>query len=271
MNGYKTGGDWTDVTSAGRNEIVFEGRHKAYGAFYIRQRYPNTLFLALLSAIIFVGLCAFVPYVVRSIVPQKPLPTRDIIINPTDIIIPQRIIIPPPVSHPAIHPSKGPEVPHNAPPVIIIQPIDSAPSIPNNHLPAQPNGTNNNGNDLPNPNPTPPGGGSTTPPMDNAPVSWVPEMPKFPGGKIEDYLANQLRYPAEAVQLGMQGTVYVSFIIEKDGSVSNVKLVKGISNGDNLNKEAIRVLSEMPLWVPGKQDGHPVRVQFVVPIHFKLQ
>lgn len=119
--------------------------------------------------------------------------------------------------------------------------------------------------------PTPGGEGSPVPAVDNTPRAWVNKMPKFPGGKIEDYLAEKLQYPADEVKLGIQGTAYVSFIIEKDGSVSNVKLVRGISNGDNLNREAMRVLSEMPHWSPGEQDGHPVRVSFVVPIHFRLQ
>ena len=268
MNGYKTGGDWTDVTSIGRNEVVFEGRHKAYGAFYIRKRYPNALLVSLLSAIAFVGLCSFGAYVFRGIAQHVAASGPVVIVTPLDPTVKPRIIIPPP-THPPVQPPKT-TTPHVTPPVIASQPIiDTAPPIHSEHTSVTPPGNGAPGNDtrvnpLPNDNPLPE-------PEDNKIRLWVNEMPKFRGGKIEDYLAKQLQYPAEEAQLGMQGIAYVSFVIEKDGSVSNVVLERGISNAPDLNKEALRVISEMPAWIPGKQDGHLVRIQFVVPIRFKVQ
>lgn len=269
MNGYKTGGDWTDVTSIGRNEVVFEGRHKAYGAFYIRKRYPNALYFSFLSAITFVAICAYVPYAMRNISHVRAAAKPDVIIKPTDVLIHTDIIIPQ-IKHPAVKPPRINPNQH-MPPVITRQPIDSDPKP----IVEQP---------LPNPNPVNPlpggppdignpGPGGPPPPL--PPVEktfmWVAEMPKFPGGDVETYIGEKIKYSEEDIKLGIEGTVHATFIIEKDGSVSNVKLLRGIAGGSDLDKEALRVLSEMPKWTPGKQDGHPVRVQFSIPIQFKLR
>jgi protein TonB len=269
MNGYKTGGDWTDVTSIGRNEVVFEGRHKAYGAYYIRQRYPNALLSAFLSGIVFIALCVFIPYALRNISHTLAATKPDVVITPTDVLLHRNIIVPP-VTHTTIRPPRTP-VNRFMPPVITRQPVDSAPPLnPNPHTVTTPNPTpgDSGGGDIQVPNP---GGNPLPEPPDNTPRTWVSEMPKFPGGDIEGYIGSKIRYSPEDVQLGIQGTVYASFVIEKDGSVSNVKLLKGIYGGTDLDNEALKVLSEMPKWIPGKQDGHPVRIQYMIPIHFKLQ
>ena len=83
-----------------------------------------------------------------------------------------------------------------------------------------------------------------------------------------DYLRANLRYPADARQKGIEGTVYTSFIVEKDGSVSEVKTIRGIH--EEADTEARRVVQNFPKWVPGKQNGEPVRVRFVLPIKFNL-
>lgn len=271
MNGYKTGGDWTDVTSIGRNEVVFEGRHKAYGAFYIRQRYPSALLFALLSAIAFIAACALIGNAFQNIYHLQAASKPDVVITPTDVLIHRQVIIPPAATHPPVQPHKT--TPNRfMPPVITHQPIDSIPSPKPDEDPIpSPVGNPGSGNGTPGPNPLPPGGSPLPSPADNQVRTWVNEMPVFPGGDIEKYLASKTNYPPEEAQLGVQGTVYASFIIEKDGSVSTVKLERGISNGRELNEEALRVLSEMPKWSPGKQDGHPVRIQYVIPIHFKIQ
>src|SRR6185312_13808918 len=121
MNGYKTGGDWTDITSVGRNEIVFEGRHKDYGAFYIRQRYPNALLLSLMSAIGIMVVCAIIPYVFKVRIPLPPKLIPGVTAKPTYIPIYQ---VPP---KQVVHPPKN-TVPRTAPPIITrSQPVDSDP------------------------------------------------------------------------------------------------------------------------------------------------
>ena len=98
----------------------------------------------------------------------------------------------------------------------------------------------------------------------------VEVMPQFPGGQIAmlQYLMKNIKYPEQAMKEGIQGRVAVSFIVEKDGSISDVKPV--LSVHPLLNKEAVRVVESMPKWSPGKHNGKPVRVRFNLPVMFKL-
>ncbi|WP_455665450.1 TonB family protein [Phocaeicola sp.] len=98
----------------------------------------------------------------------------------------------------------------------------------------------------------------------------VEEMPEFPGGIGEclKFLGKNIKYPVEAQQAGTQGKVIVQFVVEKDGSIANPKVVRSID--PNLDGEAIRVISIMPKWKPGMQKGQPVRVKYTVPVTFRL-
>ena len=99
----------------------------------------------------------------------------------------------------------------------------------------------------------------------------VEEMPEYPGGMkaMYAYLGENIKYPQEAKNKGISGTVFITYVVEKDGSVSNVKVLRGVK--EDLDKEAIRVVSMMPKWKPGKQKGIPVRVQYNLPIKFSLE
>ena len=98
----------------------------------------------------------------------------------------------------------------------------------------------------------------------------VEEQPEYVGGhdKMIAFIFENLKYPADARAQGIEGTVYVSFIVETDGSVTDTKVIKGVAPG--LDQEAKRVVDLFPKWEPGKQDGQAVRVKFVMPIKFKL-
>ncbi|MBK8443334.1 MAG: energy transducer TonB [Sphingobacteriales bacterium] len=94
-------------------------------------------------------------------------------------------------------------------------------------------------------------------------------MPQFPGGDAEllKYLRSNIQYPEEAKRLKIEGKVFVSFVVEKDGNIANAKVLRGIGGG--CNEEALRVIQNMPKWVPGLQGGEPVSVSFKLPIVFK--
>ena len=99
----------------------------------------------------------------------------------------------------------------------------------------------------------------------------VESMPSFPGGVSElmKYFHKNLKYPTLAKESGIQGIVFVTFVVEKDGSVTDVRVLRGIGGG--CDEEAIRVAKDMPSWIPGKQRNIPVRVSFNLPVRFKLQ
>lgn len=149
------------------------------------------------------------------------------------------------------------------------------------------NGNNNDGHTSPSqassrPNKTTQNGQNAPEPVRSEPLNKpqhvnknrvydvVEQMPSFPGGisGLRTYLNQNIRYPAEAQENCVQGRVVVSFVVEKDGHISDVTVLRSVD--PSLDKEAIRVVRNMPRWTPGKQEGEPVRVRYNVPVSFRL-
>ena len=99
----------------------------------------------------------------------------------------------------------------------------------------------------------------------------VEQMPSFPGGPsaLFEYLSKNIKYPVVAEENGIQGRVIVTFVVERDGSITDVRIAKSVD--PSLDKEAQRVVKSMPRWIPGKQNGSAVRVKYTVPVTFRLQ
>lgn len=103
------------------------------------------------------------------------------------------------------------------------------------------------------------------------PFVVVEQMPSFPGGDaaLMRYLSENIRYPVIAQESGIQGRVILQFVVNRDGSIVDIEVVRSIDR--SLDAEAIRVVSNMPRWIPGKQRGKTVRVKFTLPVNFRLQ
>ena len=99
----------------------------------------------------------------------------------------------------------------------------------------------------------------------------VEEMPQFLGGvsKLMEFITKNLQYPESAQEQGIQGRVIAQYVVEKDGSVSNIRVIRGVS--EELDAEAVRVLKLMPKWTPGKQNGKPVRCRYTIPVQFRIR
>ena len=106
---------------------------------------------------------------------------------------------------------------------------------------------------------------------DNRVYEVVEQMPQFPGGTnaLIQYLSSNVHYPPVAEENGIQGRVVCTFIVERDGSISDVRVVKNVD--PSLDKEAVRVIKSMPRWSPGRQNGSPIRVKYTIPVTFRLQ
>ncbi|CAN5471552.1 hypothetical protein BH09BAC6_BH09BAC6_33400 [soil metagenome] len=106
--------------------------------------------------------------------------------------------------------------------------------------------------------------------LSQTPFTSVEQEPEFPGGSqsFSRYLSAILRYPASAAKAHIQGKVFIEMVIERDGSITNLKVVRSVS--PDLDAEAVRVISQSPRWKPGIQNGHPVRVRYTIPINFSL-
>lgn len=108
-------------------------------------------------------------------------------------------------------------------------------------------------------------------PVEEKVFDVVEQMPQFPGGDaaLFEYLSTHIKYPTIAEENGVQGRVSVTFVVERDGSITDVKVVKSVD--PSLDKEASSVVAGMPKWIPGKQNGSAVRVKYTVPVTFRLQ
>ncbi|MGM0648518.1 MAG: energy transducer TonB [Bacteroidota bacterium] len=105
---------------------------------------------------------------------------------------------------------------------------------------------------------------------DDSVYKQVDTMPRYPGSDDArmKYLRENIHYPEMARESGVQGTVYITFVVEKDGTVTNAEVLRGIGGG--CDEEALRIVQNMPPWIPGYLDGEPVRVQFNMPFRYKL-
>ncbi|MEO8589665.1 MAG: energy transducer TonB [Flavobacteriales bacterium] len=119
-------------------------------------------------------------------------------------------------------------------------------------------------------------GGDAVPPAPEAasePLTFAEVMPTFPGGEAayKTYLVKNIQYPQSALEAGIVGKVYVEFVVEKDGLITNVKTMRGVPGAPDMEREALRVVKAMPRWTPGKAAGVPVAVIMHIPIAFRLQ
>ena len=106
---------------------------------------------------------------------------------------------------------------------------------------------------------------------ENKVFEYVEQMPSFPGGEaaLMQYLSKNIKYPPFAEENNIQGRVICTFVVERDGSVSDIRIARGVD--PSLDKEAVRVVSAMPRWIPGRQNGQNVRVKYTLPVTFRLQ
>jgi len=106
--------------------------------------------------------------------------------------------------------------------------------------------------------------------IDPDPIDFPDEMPQFEGGESEmfKYLSKNMKYPKVDLQLERQGTVFVEFVVGKNGEITEVKILRGVS--ETIDAEAVRVIQSMPNWLPGKQKGRAVKVRYKMPLTFKI-
>jgi periplasmic protein TonB len=244
------------------DDVVFENRNKEYGAYPIRQSYSERLFVGLLVSSSLIGMFLFFPSTNNEgVLPELPVIEDIIELHPQPIIEvngPERIA--PPVQNTELPPQvvRGPVEPER-----IQEPVEpittSGPAVEGEGVTGAQTGTNVGIVDFP---------AAETP----APEFVLnPEVaPQYADGHagLMKYLQRNLRYPAVPRRLGIEGTVFVSFIVNGDGSVADVEVIRGIH--PDCDKEAARVISKMSGWTGGKQAGYPVRVKMVLPIKFVL-
>lgn len=276
------------LSTATLDDIVFEGRNKAYGAFVLRRLYTQHLTRAMLIAFSLFLLLVSVPLLLNRVWPAPaaeilPPALDETVLDFTDVVLP---------------PTETPEAAIAPPaPVVITPPVEEVPTrvVPDEQVTVQP------------PVETPPlaltegilgevardgvANGSATgtigatgtaaagttdsgraaPSAPAQPFRYAEVMPQFAGGPeaLQKFMQKNLRYPAQALSNSIAGKVYVSFVVNTDGSITNIEVTKGLGFGTD--EEAVRVIRKMPAWTPGRQNSHPVPVRYTMPITFRYE
>lgn len=247
--------DWCDM--------VFEDKNQGYGAFQIRKKTPKNHFFALLVSISFFSIAVSAPVIFKAL-SKKEVEKNVEVTSLTNIKMDK------PIEQPKLEkPIEKPQVRFTPP---VIKPDDE---VKDEELPMTqddlskstlPIGNDNDTVDLSALNTKP-----TVVEETMKPYTFVEQMPEFQGGEEElmKFLKGNIVYPQMAKESGIQGTVYVTFVVTKDGKIKDASVLRGIGGG--CDEEALRVVKMMPDWKVGKQNGQAVPVQFNLPIKFILQ
>lgn len=264
-------------------DIIFADRNKAYGAYFLRRSYPKYLTRALMYGLLLIFLFFALPYImsaVKGLIPQD---------KPVDVVAE---LGPPPDIDPNNPPPPPPPPPPTPPPptrstVKFVPPVikkdeevqeEEQKAVEELIEKKEDIGTEDKkGND------------DAAPAIDENPSELqvieepkvveektfemfdIQKPPSFPGGDAElfKYLQKNMEYPALAKENNIQGVVPITFVVGKDGSVSDVQILRDIGGG--CGKEAVRVVKSMPKWIPGEANGHAVKVRYTLPVRFKLE
>jgi protein TonB len=249
------------------DEVVFEKRNKLYGAYILRKMYNKQLVRALFisSAILLAGLAYPLAASFRD---QN---RGRIITSDGDITFMGELL--PPIDEPPVLPPPPPATTEIQKQVRFVPPVVVDDIVTDDFLPMD---DINKTLTSPLVDIDPGISVEKEPIMDEEPESKkelfiiAEEMPVFPGGDIErmKFLAQNIQYPQQASELGIQGTVYIQFVVDSKGNITDVKIIRGIGGG--CDEEAQRVVGSMPKWHPGKQNGKNVRVLYTMPVTFKI-
>jgi len=242
-------------------DIVFTGRNQAYGGYVLRKRYPRNLLLSIVLAIMLFIAGVAGPFLYYYFEPV-PLLDNDLITAVQYFSIPT----PPENDMEKLSGSLQKQNENEIAPLVVdsvteekLRPVEEKPPIEEEEQPVDSAGKGK-GNAL-----TGLGDGDVT-----GVVTMIDVYPKYPGGDEARlwFLRKNVRYPEYALKAGIQGVVIVIFIIETDGSLSNIEVTKGI--GGSCDEEAVRVVKLMPRWEPARRNGRSVRVVVRMPIVFRM-
>lgn len=252
----------SDQKVPGFDDIIFENRNKRYGAYDLRRKYKATACLSILGGI---TLCSL-PLIIFSVLSSEPVSAKTekgifVVISPDNLSDPGKIVQPEPPK-----PVKSPPQFKYVSPKVVDDTMNLSFMIKNDiAIDSVVNAQVIEESDSV----------VYSPPVTDIeeepePYLIVGEPPEFPGGTValKKFVATHLVYPVEALENNIQGRVFVRFVVSSDGSVKRIEITRGLH--PLLDEEATRVISSLPLWKPGRQNGKPVPVWFSMPVTFQI-
>jgi periplasmic protein TonB len=268
---YFSSKSWQQVTSSDRNTIVFENRNLEYGAYQIRTDYNKRLIWIVLAITLLIG-AAFTTYKIiqNNEEPIKEEATVDLTAFAPDAEEEEEEIVEP--LEQEIPPAQqtiqfiAPEIDNDAVEETVVTVEETKDTPVSNET----QDGNDSFGDIVKDEGEPT---QTEKPKEPEVFEYVEEFAEFPGGPaaLKKYLAENITYPPTAVELGIQGTVFVRFIVSERGNISNVRVTRGIPDCDECSEEAIRVFKRMPDWKPAKNNGRNVNSYFNSKVTFRTQ
>lgn len=273
--------DASKLANASLDDIVFEGRNRAYGAFLLRKLYNKHITVAAVVAILLFALFLSIPLIAEMIGGEEEVVEVERIVTEVDLAPPPPLdeATPPPPPPPPDLPPPPPPVRATVkytPPVVkrdkdvveeeeipdveVLEEIDAGVKTVEGSKDApldlgDIDGTSEVVAEV----------------VEEKPYTYVEQMPTFPGGETEmlKYLGKNIRYPAAAQRAGVEGLVVLSFVVSKTGEISEIQVIKNLGAGTD--EEAMRVVKTMPKWTPGKQNGRAVPVRYTLPVRFTIK
>jgi protein TonB len=247
------------------DDIVFEIRNKEYGAYRLRKKYNRNVLISLLVGVLILGTAVITPYLNAKSVENKKRAERTVTMNMEKLDTPAEQVAPPPPPPPP--PQEAVQQARYVPPVV----VDSVKPEENVKLMSADQANVEVKNDQVVEEVAQAKEEVQEVEVEPEPFVVVEEMPMFPGGDaaLLTYISEHTNYPEVAKENNIQGRVIVRFCVTKIGGVNQVSVLKGVD--PELDKEAMRVVSTLPPFKPGKQGGKPVPVWYMVPITFTLK
>lgn len=251
------------------DDLLFENRNREYGAYQLRKRYNSVVLVSIAVASVLFSAAVILPFLIRpSDEHVMSGGSRFVMVQMENLEPPQKEIYVPPAPPPPRPKIIREAVKYTAPQIVdTLVPVKDAPASADELLAHADDIDTDDvktgfGDELMANN-----GGDGS----DAPFFLVEVMPTFRGGDVNkfcEWVKRRTNYPQAAIDAKIQGTVFITFIVEKDGSVSNVAILKGVH--PLLDNEAVKAISESPRWSPGLQRGQPVRVRYQIPLNFSL-
>jgi len=263
------------------DDIVFDGRNKAYGAFQLRRLYDKHMSRAMLIGILFFILAISSPHIIRMVKGFLPTNKDELVMREVTLAEPPPIDPkkPPPPPPPKVDPPPIKDQIKFVPPVVKKDeevkdeepPPPTVEEIKDKEIATETKKGEESGVDESLVEDAPPAPAVIEERDDEAPFAYVEQMPTFPDGQdaMYKYIYEKIKYPAIARENGISGQVIVQFVVSREGDIQKAKVVRGIGGG--CNEEALRVVNGMPRWKPGKHNGRAVPVTFTLPIKFVLE
>lgn len=268
---YMVSRKWQQITSDERNEIVFATRNREYGAYQMRKNYNFQLMLIVGAMVFAIGSAYGIYRIVKEASLEEVPPPPD--------VMAQLTMDAPKIEEP-LDPPAEPDVPEMEKTIQFLPPVVTDDATEKTEVAIVDETTKASTETQEGE-----GDGLGALPVekekevvvetkeDNTVHLYVEESAEFPGGMgaLKQYLADNIKYPQTALELGVEGKCYLQFVVSASGNISNVEVKRGVPDCPECDKEAVRVVKNMPHWKPGKNGGKAVHSVFNLPVTFKIQ